>query len=68
MSTNVKMVSSYVLGGLIGWTDSYNCAYSVHAKMSNWATPEQNGKLEAKLLEVYRDYLEEVAKNNNGLY
>lgn len=30
------------------------------------ATPEQNSRLKANFLEVYRDYLEEVAKNNNA--
>lgn len=67
MKPGIKLICSYLMGGHTGWVDSVSSVYSVHAKTSNWATPEQNGKLEAKLLEAYRDYLQEVAENN-GMY
>jgi hypothetical protein len=68
MNNKIELVSSYVMGGSIGWKDTSNSTYTVHGKLSNWATPEQNGKLELALYAAYRAYLLDVASTNDGNY
>lgn len=68
MENNVKLQRTYGAGGYTGWVDSFGSVFSVLAKMSNFAEPEQNAKLEAALHEAYKAYLEEVAETHNGRY
>jgi len=64
----IKMRFACGLGGITGWEDEYSPLYSVMAKQSNWATPEQNQKLSQELLLVYRNYLLAIAADHDGMY
>jgi len=68
MDNDIKLQRTYAVGGYTGWVDNFGSVFSVFAKMSNFAEPEQNAKLEAALHEVYKSYLEQVAETHNGLY
>lgn len=68
MDDQVDLVVGAYMSGYIGVQDCFNTQYEIRAKQSFLATPEQNTKLIESLMAVYKDYLEEVARLNNGLY
>lgn len=68
IGNTVNLVISTGMQGFAGAIDILNQQYSVQAKQSLWATPEENSQLANDLLEVYKLYLKGIANRNNGFY
>lgn len=65
---DIKLFVAPDVGNWTGIADHNNGERWVKARISQWATPEQNQQLEQDLCIAMEKYLKAVSEQNNGRY